>query len=86
MSDTVRALAVVLSVLLWMPVAPSLVAGGTPAEEALLLYVAALLLSLTGCAGLAAILRAYAPADAPETPAEPEAEPGARRRESDRAA
>lgn len=60
MSDTVRGVAILLSVLLWSPVAPSLLRGEVGAEKALLLYVAALLLALTGCTLLSGLLNAYA--------------------------
>ena len=68
MSDSVRGIAIVLSVLLWSPVAPGLLRGEVPAEKAILLYGAALVLALVGCSLIAGLLRAYAPA-AEEAPA-----------------
>lgn len=86
MSDTVRGTALVLSVLLWSPTAPSLLRGEVPAEKALLLYAAALLLALAGCGLLAALVRAYTPVGGPE-PTAPSAvldpEPTASGRESE---
>ena len=70
MSDAVRAVAILVSVVLWSPVARPLLAGETSPDEALVLYAAALLLSLTGCAAMAALVRAYSPA--PAEPEEPE--------------
>ena len=64
MSDPVRAVALLLSVLLWSPVAPSLLRGGTSPSDALLLYAGALALSLTGCGVVTALVRSYgAPPD-----------------------
>lgn len=60
MSDTARAVALVVSVLLWSPVAPGLLRGEVAAERALLLYAGACLLALTGCAVLSGLVRAYA--------------------------
>lgn len=68
MTDTVRALALLLSVLLWSPVAPGLVNGTVPAEKALLMYVASLLLCLLGCGLLSALVRAYTPVEEPAPP------------------
>lgn len=61
MSDTARGVALLLSVLLWSPVAPGLLRGQVAAEKALLLYVAALVLTLIGCSLLSSLLRAYTP-------------------------
>lgn len=72
MTDAVRAVALLLSVLLWSPVAPGLVSGAVPAEKALLMYAASLLLCLLGCGLLSALVRAYTPV---EEPAPPPAEP-----------
>lgn len=67
MSDAVRAVALLLSVLLWSPVAPGLLTGAVAAERALLLYAGALLLCLAGCGLLSALVRAYTPvSDEPE--------------------
>ena len=85
MSDSVRGIAIVLSVLLWSPVAPGLLHGEVSAEKAMLLYGAALALALTGCSLLAGLLRAYAPEPEPEeqAAAEPAPEPAAPVSESD---
>lgn len=66
MSDTLRAVALLLSVLLWSPVAPSLMSGQTGPEEAGLLYAAALCISLAGCGLMAALVRGYSPEPEPE--------------------
>jgi hypothetical protein len=66
MSDTARATALVLSVLLWSPVAPRLLRGEVAPERALLLYLGAWLLAMAGCALLCSLVRAYAPAPADE--------------------
>lgn len=63
MTETSRGIALLLSVLLWVPVLPSFLRGGTSAEEALLLYAASLALSLVGCSSLTALLRAYTPVE-----------------------
>ena len=79
MNEMWRGIAMLLSVLLWVPVLPSFLRGGTPAEEALLLYAASLALSFVGCSSLAALLRAYTPVeDARPTESE---ESGQRRRD-----
>ena len=85
MSDVVRAVAPLLSVLLWSPVAPGLLSGAVPAERALLLYVAALLLCLGGCGLLSAIVRAYSlsTVDEPEPGPAPSADPAPGRRAED---
>lgn len=63
MSDTLRAVALLLSLLLWSPACAQLLRGEVSADRAGLLYAAALLLSLTGCGLIARIVCAYAPED-----------------------
>lgn len=83
MNEMSRGIAMLLSVLLWAPVLPSFLRGGTSAEEALLLYAASLALSFVGCSSLAALLRAYAPV---EDSGAVESEEGRDRRRDDIAA
>lgn len=80
MSDTVRGVALLLSVVLWSPVARPLLEGRTSPEQAGLLYAAALVVSLVGCALLAAVVGAYAPG---EQEADGDAEQVPERRASD---
>ena len=75
MSDSVRAVAILLSVLLWSPAAPGLLRGEVPAEKALLLYCGALVLAFGGCALLSGLVRAYAPEPDEPEPDEPEEAP-----------
>lgn len=65
MSDTLRAVALLLSLLLWSPACAQLLRGEVSADRAGLLYAAALLLSLAGCGLIARIVGAYAPEDEP---------------------
>lgn len=76
MSDTGRALALLLSVLIWSPVAPPLLRGEIGADRALLLYAVAVMLVVTGWSLLGGLLRAYG-----ESHAEGELEPTGRRRD-----
>lgn len=76
MSDTGRGLALLLSVLVWSPVAPPLLRGEVSPDRALLLYAVALVLVVTCWSLLGVLVRAYA-----EPPAEGELEPTGRRRE-----
>ncbi len=76
MSDTGRGLALLLSVLIWSPVAPPLLRGEIGADRALLLYAVAVVLVVTGWSLLGGLLRAYA-----EPPAEGELEATGRRRD-----
>lgn len=66
MNDVTRAAALVLSVVLWAPVAPVLLRGDVSAEKAILLYLAAFALALGGCTALARMVAAYAPEPVPE--------------------
>lgn len=65
MSDTLRAVSLLLSLALWSPVAGQLMRGEVSPERAGVLYAAALLLALGGCALLSQLVGAYTPADAP---------------------
>ena len=76
MSDTGRALALLLSVLVWSPVLMPLLRGEVSPDRALLLYAGAVALVVTGWSVLGGLVRAYA-----EPPAEGELEPTGRRRE-----
>ena len=78
MTEQARGAALLVSVLLWAPVLPSFLRGGTSAEEALLLYAASLALSVVGCSLLAALVRAYTPVQEP-VPVEVEEEHERRR-------
>ena len=60
MSDATRGIALMLSVLLWLPVAPGLMRGELAAERALLVYAGALALALAGAWLLTTLIRAYA--------------------------
>ena len=61
MSDTLRAVALLVSLLLWAPAGSALLRGDVSAERAVLLYAGALLLSVAGCLLLSGLVRAYAP-------------------------
>lgn len=76
MSDTGRGLALLLSVLIWSPVAPPLLRGEVGPDRALLLYAGAVALVVTGWSLLGSLLRAYA-----EASPEGELEPSGRRRD-----
>ncbi len=78
MSDTLRAVALLLSLVMWSPVAMRLVRGEVAPDKAVVLYAAALLIALVGCALVAAVVRAYAPEDEPP-PDEVAPEPAAAR-------
>ena len=61
MPEPVRGIVLLLSLLLWSPVLPRLLAGTVSTEEAVLTYAGALLLSWGGCSALVALVRAYMP-------------------------
>ncbi|MEX2290970.1 MAG: hypothetical protein WD794_11685 [Mycobacteriales bacterium] len=60
MSEAVRGLVLLVSVLLWLPVLPPLLAGELSTAEAGLRYAAALLLAWGGGSLLSALVRNYA--------------------------
>lgn len=60
MNETSRGLVLLASLLLWMPVLPSLLAGQMTTAQAGLRYAGALLLAWGGGSALAALFRAYA--------------------------
>lgn len=72
MSDAVRGLMVLMSVVLWLPSLRPLIDGRLTIEEGVLRYVAALGISWAGCAGLTALVRSYTPEETPADGAEPE--------------
>ena len=59
MSETVRGLVLLASVVLWLPFLPQLLAGGLTLEQGLLRYGCALLLAWTAGSGLSALVRSY---------------------------
>ena len=74
MTDTLRAVALLLSLLMWSPAGAGLLRGEVSLEKALLTYAGAAALALAGCALLASLVRAYAPAVDAHEPGD--AEPG----------
>lgn len=60
MSDTVRGLVLLTSVLLWLPFLPPVLEGSLTVEQGLLRYGGALLLAWGGGSGLSALVRSYA--------------------------
>lgn len=60
MSETARGLVLLLSVLLWLPVLPPLLAGQVTTTGAALRYAGTLLLVCGGATALSALLRNYA--------------------------
>lgn len=72
MSDAVRGLVILVSVLLCLPVLPPLLAGEMDASEAGLRYAGALLLAWGGAALLTALAKAYGAAQEQVPPAEQE--------------
>lgn len=73
MSDAVRGLVILVSVLLCLPVLPPLLAGEMAASEAGLRYAGALLLAWGGAALLTALGRAYGAGQEQAPPAEQDA-------------
>jgi hypothetical protein len=59
-SETVRGLVLLASVLLWLPFLGPLLAGDLTLEQGLLRYGCALLLAWAGGSGLSALVRGYA--------------------------
>lgn len=85
MSDAVRGLVILVSVLLCLPVLPPLLAGEMAASEAGLRYAGALLLAWGGAALLTALGRAYGAGHEQVPPADQEAgqTPAPSRRQDD---
>ena len=84
MSDTVRGLVLLASVLLWLPFLQPVLDGGLTLEQGLLRYGCALLLAWAGGSGLSALVRSYAAQS--EQRAVEEADATQQRRAEDRAA
>lgn len=61
MTEAARGLVLLVSVLLWLPVLPPLLAGDLSTAEAGLRYAAALLLAWAGGSLLSALVRNYTP-------------------------
>lgn len=59
MSETVRGLVLLASVVLWLPFLPALLSGGLTLEQGLLRYGCALLLAWAGGASLSALVHSY---------------------------
>ena len=59
MSDTVRGLVLLASVLLWLPFLPSVLGGAMTLEQGLLRYAVALLLAWAGGSGLNGLVKGY---------------------------
>ena len=60
MSETVRGLVLLTSVLLWLPFLPALLSGDLTLEQGLLRYGCALLLAWAGGSWLSGLVRGYA--------------------------
>ncbi len=59
MSETVRGLVLLASVVLWLPFLPQLLSGDLTLEQGLVRYGCALLLAWTAGSGLTALVRSY---------------------------
>lgn len=80
MSETVRGLVLLASVVLWLPFLPQLLSGGLTLEQGLLRYGCALLLAWAVGSGLSALVRSYSA----QTSERAEREAGQLRRADDR--
>lgn len=83
MSDAVRGLVILVSVLLCLPALPPLLAGEMTAAEAGARYAGALLLAWGGAALLASLVKAYGAGQARVPSEEPEDAPAPARRQGD---
>ena len=83
MSETVRGLVLLASVVLWLPFLPALLSGDLTLEQGLLRYGCALLLAWTAGSGLTALVRSYSAETERATAAE--AQDVQQRRAQDRA-
>lgn len=88
MSERLRGLVLLVTLLLWSPVLPGLINGARDVGDAALRFAAALLLAWGGVAALHALVSAYTPQEKPPSPdQEHDREPAqARRRANDASA
>jgi hypothetical protein len=83
-SETVRGLVLLASVLLWLPFLPALLDGDLTLEQGLLRYGGALLLAWAGGSWLSALVRGYAEQGARREAEQAEQAAALKRRAEDR--
>jgi hypothetical protein len=83
MSDTVRGLVLLVSLLLWLPVLRPLLAGELSTTQAGVRYAGALAIAWGGASLLSKVVASYTPdpPDAPDAPGAPDVESSTRRQE-----
>ncbi len=86
MSETVRGLVLLASVVLWLPFLPALLSGDLTLDQGLLRYGCALLLAGIAGSGLSALVRGYSAQTEQRTAEEAERAHAQQRRAQDRAA
>ena len=87
MTETVRGLVLLASVVLWLPFLPALLSGSLTVEQGLVRYGCALLLAWTAGSGLSALVRSYsAQTEQRAAEAAEQVDAAQRRRAQDRAA
>lgn len=72
MTDAVRGLVLLASVLMWLPFLQPMMNGSLSVEGGMLRYAGALLLAWAGGAGLNSLVRGYARSTPTEEPPEPQ--------------
>ena len=85
MSETVRGLVLLASVVLWLPFLPALLSGDLTLEQGLLRYGCALLLAWAAGSGLSALVRGYSAQTEQRVAEEAERAHAQQRRAQDRA-
>ena len=85
MSETVRGLVLLASVVLWLPFLPALLSGDLTLEQGLLRYGCALLLAWTAGSGLSGLVRGYSAQTQQRVAEEAERAQAQQRRAQDRA-